>query len=84
VISRVPFQRLVQEIVRDFNAEVRFQGLAVEALQGFAEEFLTTFLAIDANLLATHANRVMLQQEDVHILYTIMKNTQCINPNLLQ
>lgn len=41
LIRKRPFQRLVREIAQDFKSDLRFQGLAVLALQEAAEAYLT-------------------------------------------
>ncbi len=42
LIRRAPFQRLVREITRDFQADFRWQVRAVEALQEAAEAYLVS------------------------------------------
>ena len=54
LIQHFPFQRLLQEIVQVRWADLRFQGMAVKALQGAGEAFLVCLLE-QANLCAIHA-----------------------------
>ncbi|KAF7265163.1 hypothetical protein GWI33_021396 [Rhynchophorus ferrugineus] len=56
-IRKLPFQRLVREIAQDFKTDLRFQSLAVMALQEASEVDLVGLLE-DTNLCAIHAKRV--------------------------
>lgn len=49
LVPRLPFQRLVREISLNFKRELRFQALALEALQEAAESYITCLFE-DANL----------------------------------
>ena len=49
LLLKLPFQRLVREIIRDLKANFRLQVLALEALQEAAEMFIVERFA-DANL----------------------------------
>ena len=40
LIRKLPFQRLVREIAQDFKADLRFQSVAILALQEAAEAYL--------------------------------------------
>ncbi|KIJ21513.1 hypothetical protein PAXINDRAFT_159599 [Paxillus involutus ATCC 200175] len=42
LIRKLPFQRLVREIARDFKTDLRFQSPAVMALQEAAEAYLVS------------------------------------------
>ncbi|KAF8115972.1 hypothetical protein N665_0025s0406 [Sinapis alba] len=64
LIQKLPFQRLVKEIAQSFNAELRFQSSAIDALQEAAEAYLVDFFQ-DANLFAIHANRVTIMRKDI-------------------
>ncbi|KAF2175399.1 histone-fold-containing protein, partial [Zopfia rhizophila CBS 207.26] len=64
LLRRLPFQRLVREITKDFNNDLRFQAVALDALQEAAEAFLVNvFEAV--NLSAIHAKRVTIQAKDL-------------------
>ena len=41
LLRKLPFQRLVREIAQDYKRDLRFQGVALLALQGAAEAYLT-------------------------------------------
>jgi histone H3 len=57
LIRKMPFQRLVREITQDYKADIRFQSMAVLALQEAAEAYLVGLFE-DTNLCAIHAKRV--------------------------
>ena len=54
LFRRVPFQRLVKEIVQKRREGLKLQSLAVLALQEAGEEFLVGFLE-QVNMCAIHA-----------------------------
>ena len=64
LIRKLPFQRLVREVARDFNTEIRFQSLAILALQEAAEDYLISLFQ-DTNLCAIHAKRVTITPKDM-------------------
>ncbi|XP_054157457.1 uncharacterized protein LOC128955805 [Oppia nitens] len=68
LIPRLPFQRLVRDIVVEWypEANLRWQALAIEALQEAAENFLVTLFE-DANLCAIHARRVTIMPRDIFL-----------------
>ncbi|KAF2177140.1 hypothetical protein K469DRAFT_604319, partial [Zopfia rhizophila CBS 207.26] len=54
LLRRLPFQRLVREIIKDSNNDLRVQATALNALQEAAEAFLVNvFKAV--NLSAIYA-----------------------------
>lgn len=65
-IRKLPFQRLVSEIARDFKANLRFQTSAVLALQEAAEAYLVGLFE-DANVAAIHANRYTIMPKDIQL-----------------
>jgi histone H3 len=66
LIRKLPFQRLVREIARDFKSDLRFQGSSVLALQEASEDYLVR-LYEDVNLCAIHAKRVGIQPKDIQL-----------------
>ena len=54
LIRKLPFQRVVREIAKDYKTDLRFQSAAVLCLQEAAEAYLVG-LFDDANLCAIHA-----------------------------
>lgn len=75
LIRRAPFQRLVREITRDFQADFRWQVQAVEALQEAAEAYLVGMLE-DSNLCAIHAKRVTIMPKDMQLAKRIRGDFQ--------
>lgn len=63
LIRKLPFQRLVREIAREFKSDLRYQASAVMALQEAAEAYLVGLFE-DANLCAIHAKRVTVMPKD--------------------
>ena len=72
LIRKLPFQRLVREIVLDNlppgwkHGDVRFQSQAVLALQEAAEAYLVGLFE-DSNLCAIHAKRVTIMPKDIQL-----------------
>jgi histone H3 len=65
LIRKLPFQRLVREVVQDMNnTGLRMQSHAIMALQEASEAYLTA-LFIDTNLCAIHAKRVTIMPKDM-------------------
>ncbi|KAM4701939.1 histone H3.3-like [Discoglossus pictus] len=62
VIPRLAFQRMVQEILREYNPDLRFQCAAIGALQEAAEAYLISLFE-DANLCATYAKRAITPKD---------------------
>ena len=71
LIRKLPFQRLVREICRDYFTKPgvddwRWQSSALEALQEAAESYLIHILE-DANLCAIHGKRVTIFPKDIQL-----------------
>ena len=66
LIRKLPFQRLVREIAQEYNTDLRFQSLAVLALQEASEAYLVGLFE-DSNLCAIHAKRVTIMPKDIHL-----------------
>lgn len=66
LIKRLPFQRLVKEIIQDFNSEFRCQSIAIDALQQAAEAFIVDMFE-NTNLCAIHAKRITIQPRDMQL-----------------
>jgi histone H3 len=62
----MPFQRLVREIAQNYKADLRFQTVAVAALQEAAEAYLVGLFE-DTNLCAIHARRVTIMPKDMSL-----------------
>ncbi|KAJ5663672.1 hypothetical protein N7507_004403 [Penicillium longicatenatum] len=71
LIAKLPFARLVREVALDLlpaevGATLRWQSMAIQALQEAAEAFLV-HLFEDTNLCALHAKRVTIMQKDIQL-----------------
>lgn len=68
LIRKLPFQRLVREIIQDENPgkEYRVASSAVGALQEVAEAYLVGLFQ-DTNLCAIHARRVTIKPKDIEL-----------------
>ena len=66
LIRKLPFQRLVHEILQGFNMELRVTPAMVMALQEAAEVYLVQLLE-DLNLCAIHAKRITIQPKDIQL-----------------
>jgi histone H3 len=64
LLRKLPFARLVREIAQDFKSDLRFNSLAITALQEAAEAYLVGLFE-DANLCAIHAKRVTVFPNDI-------------------
>ena len=66
LIRKAPFQRVVREITQNLfpNKDLRFQSLAVLALQEASEAYMIGMFD-DTNLCALHAKRVTLMPRDM-------------------
>ena len=67
VIRKLPFQRLVREIMQDTGKkDLRIQSSALLALQEASEAYLGSYLQ-DANMCALHAKRVTIMSKDIQL-----------------
>ena len=64
LIQKLPFQRLVREIVQDYKTDLRFQSAAILCLQEAVEAYLVR-LFDDTNLCAIHARQVTIMPKDI-------------------
>ena len=80
LVFRLPFQRLVREIVQDMAGlngivgNIRMESLALLALQEAAETYLTVLFE-EANLCAIHAKRVTIMPRDIKLVRRIRGET---------
>ena len=70
LIRKLPFQRLVREIAQQFHGDMRFQSVALLALQEAAEAYMVHMFE-DAQLCAIHAKRVTLMPRDLQLAMRI-------------
>ena len=66
LIWRVPFQRLVREIVQRQREGLKLQSSAVLAQQEMGEAFLVELLK-QANICAIHAKQVTIMLKDIMV-----------------
>ena len=64
VIPKLPFQRLVKEISRGVNPDIRYSSQGLIALQEAAESYLTGVFE-DSYLCTLHAKRVTMMVKDM-------------------
>jgi len=64
LLRKLPFQRLVKEIAQSITTDLRWQSVAVMALQEAAEAYLVG-LFDDTNMCAIHARRVTITPKDM-------------------
>ena len=80
LIRRTPFNKLIKEISQEYricpegpgtpSVQVRFQSMALAALQEATENFLVGLFE-DVNLLAVHAKRVTVMPCDIQLALRI-------------
>ena len=66
LIRKLPFQRLVREIMTDFKADFRVGEGVMPALQEAAEAYLVGLFE-DTNLCAIHTKRVTIMPKDIQL-----------------
>ncbi|KAE8228031.1 hypothetical protein CF326_g7055 [Tilletia indica] len=66
LIRKLPFQRLVKEIVQNYWADLRVQSSAISALQEATEAYIVELFE-DVNLAAIHAKRVTILPRDIQL-----------------
>ncbi len=70
LIPKHPFQRIVKQLASELDAEIRFQGKALLALQEATESYMVG-LFNDTNLCALHGGRVTVMQKDMNLALRI-------------
>ena len=70
LIRRVPFKRLVREIVQKCREGLELQSSAVLALQEVGEAFLVGLLE-QANICAIHTKQVTIMPKDIQLAQRI-------------
>eukprot|EP00808_Paulinella_micropora_P026450 g50101.t1 len=66
LLRKLPFARLIREIAQDFKTDLRFQSVAILALQEAAEDYLV-HLFEDAQVCAIHAKRITVKTNDIRL-----------------
>ena len=67
LIPRLPFCRLVKELIAKYDPTYRIQSEALEALQEATEAFTVHYLS-DSNLCTAHAKRKTLLPSDLRLV----------------
>lgn len=75
LLRKLPFQRLVREIVQDYKPDARFQSSSIAALQEATEAYLVGVFE-DTNLCAIHAKRVTIMPKDMQLARRIRGERQ--------
>ena len=75
LIHKLPFQRLVHEILQGHSVGYRVTPAMMLALQEAAEVYLVQLLE-DSNLCAIHAKRVTIQPKDIQLARRICRERQ--------
>ena len=66
LIRKLPFQRLIRELIQARQSDLKVQGLAMKALQEVGEVFLVGLLE-QVNLCTIHAKHVMIMPKDIQL-----------------
>ena len=66
LIGRLPFQRVVKDIVQKIREDLRLQSTVVLALQQAGETFLVGLME-QSNLCAIHAKRITIMPKDIQL-----------------
>ena len=66
LIRKLPFQRLVQEIIFEHKQDYQLAPAAAAAFQEVAEAYLVGLFE-DTNLCAIHTKRVMIMPKDIQL-----------------
>ena len=75
LIHKLPFQRLVHEILQGFGVGFRVTPAMMMALQEAAEAYLVQLLE-DFNLCTIHAKRITIQPKDIQLVRRIHRERQ--------
>ena len=74
LIQKIPFQRLVREVVQGLHNNWRIQSTALLALQEASEDYLVQLFE-DSLLACLHAKRVTLQVKDMQLARRLRGDT---------
>ena len=74
LIQKIPFQRLVREVVQGLCRDLRIQSTALLALQEASEDYLVKLFE-DSLIACIHANRVTLQVKDMKLAQRLRGET---------
>lgn len=71
LIPKLSFQRVAREIMQQYG-DIRWQSLALEALQEAAEIYLVV-LFMDARSCTSHRDRVTTNPRDINLVKTLQR-----------
>ena len=72
LLPKLPFQRLLREIVQDYMTDLHFQDTAILAMKEASEAYLVGLFE-DTNLCAIHAKRVTIMPKDIQLACRIRR-----------
>ncbi|XP_055343266.1 histone H3-like [Paramacrobiotus metropolitanus] len=75
LIPRSSFARLVREIAHKHTPDLRFQAVALQALQEASEHFLISLFE-DVNLCAVHGRRVTIMPRDMTLVLRLRRDAR--------
>ena len=78
LIRKLPFQRLVREVVQQISPGMKLQSTAILALQESSESFLVSMFE-DVNVCVIHGGRVTIQPKDIMLWNRMTGGNYCIN-----
>ena len=70
LLPRAPFVRVVREVIKEMDPDMRVHAQALTALQEAAEAYLVGLFE-DANLCCIHAKRTTLRRQDMQLAFRI-------------
>lgn len=79
LLRKLPFSRLVREIMQGYNSNIRITQTAMMALQEASEDYMKDKMEM-ANLAAIHAKRVTIYPKDMQLTHEIRKLSAVQNP----
>ena len=79
LLRKLPFSRLVREIIQGYNSNLRITQSAMMALQEASEDYIKDKMEM-ANLAAIHAKRVTIYPKDMQLTHEIRKRSAVQNP----
>lgn len=80
LIKKMPFRRVIRELAREINPELRFRSVALQTIQECAENFLVK-LCEDSKLVAIHAKRVTMMAKDLLLILKIKHSGMVLQNN---
>ena len=79
LLRKLPFSRLVREIIQGYNSNLRITQSAMMALQEASEDYIKDKMEM-ANLAAIHAKRVTIYPKDIQLSRKIRELSAVKNP----